>query len=148
MYYSARTESVEFSFTHATLVSVETITPTDITLSSAVVGGNVTLSEGGHVFLRGVCWGTEPNPDIDGSHTSDGTGIDSFNNNLDGLNAGTTYYVRAYAVTEWGLAYGDEVSFNTLTPTIIDAPIGAINGLFAINSSGLQVYFSKGNLQY
>ena len=29
-----------------------------------------------------------------------------------------------------------------------DAPKGAVNGLFPINSSGSQVYFSKGNLQY
>ena len=29
-----------------------------------------------------------------------------------------------------------------------NCPIGAINGLFTINSNGKQVYFSKGNLQY
>ena len=35
----------------------------------------------------------------------------------------------------------------TLTAAVL-APIGAINGLFTINTDGDQVYFSQGNLQY
>ena len=38
-----------------------------------------------------------------------------------------------------------EVIVNTSASIV---PIGAINGLFTVNSSGKQVYFSKGNLQY
>ena len=56
----------------------------------------------------------------------------------------TTYYVRAYAINHMGIVYGDEVSFTTQR----SCPIGAINGLFTINSIGGQVYFSQGNLQY
>lgn len=38
---------------------------------------------------------------------------------------------------------------NNVNPTSsVDAPDGAINGLFTINSLGNQVYFSKGNLKY
>ena len=91
-----------------------TATPTDITATSAVVGGTVTVPEGSHVFLRGVCWGTESNPDIDGDHTTESTGIGSFSSTLEGLNPNTTYYVRAYAVTDNGLAYGEELYFTTL----------------------------------
>ena len=110
-YYSNRTEDVEFVFAQASNSVVTTATPTDITATSAMVGGTVTLEEGGHVFLRGVCWGTEPNPDIDGSHTSNGSEVGSFNSRLEGLTRGTTYYVRAYAVTDYGLDYGEEFSF-------------------------------------
>ena len=64
-YYSARTESVEFVFAQPASDDVVTATPTSITDTSAVVGGMVVLPEGTHVFLRGVCWGTLPSPDID-----------------------------------------------------------------------------------
>ena len=114
MYYSSRTESVEFVFAKPSSNVVETAMPTDITPTSAVVGGTVTVPEGSHVFLCGVCWGTEPDPNIDGDHTSDGTGLDSFSSTLEGLSPNTTYYVRAYAVSDNGLAYGNELSFTTL----------------------------------
>ena len=114
-YYSNRTEEVSFVFAStAPQVTVTTSEPTDITATSAVVGGTVDAPEGTHVFQYGVCWGTEPSPDIDGNHTSDGTGIGSFSSTLEGLTTGLTYYVRAYVVTDNGLAYGNEVSFTTL----------------------------------
>ena len=74
-YYSARSEEVEFVFAQPASNVVTTDEPTDITLTSAVVGGTVTLPEGSQVFLRGVCWGTEPRPDIDGDHTTEETGV-------------------------------------------------------------------------
>ena len=114
LYYSNRTEAVIVELSApAPQTTVTTGEPTNITAESAVVGGTVTVPEGTHVFLRGVCWGTEPNPDIDGSHTTEETGIGSFSSTLDGLNPSTTYFVRAYAVSDHGLAYGNEVSFTT-----------------------------------
>ena len=145
LYFSTRTEAIDVVL-HSPIpqFTVTTATPTDITTTSAVVGGTVTAPEGGHVFLRGVCWGTEPNPDIDGSHTNEETGVDLFTTTLDSLTLGTTYYVRAYAVTDFGLAYGENLSFTTLGGT----PTGAINCKFTINADGEQVFFSQGNLQY
>ena len=113
MYYSARTEDAEFVFAQPSSTSVVTAMPTGITATSAVAGGMVILPEGSHVFLRGVCWGTAPTPDIDGNHTTEGTGIGGFSSTLEGLNSNTTYYVRAYVVTDHGLAYGNELSFTT-----------------------------------
>ena len=114
MYYSSRTEAVNVVlFAPTSQVSVATATPTGITAESAIVSGTVTVPEGTHVFLRGVCWGTMPNPDIDGDHTTEETGIGSFSSTLEGLNPNTTYYVRAYVVSDHGLAYGSEQSFTT-----------------------------------
>ena len=116
MYYSTRPMPVMVTFNAqqpAPQVVVTTSEPSDVTAESAIVGGTVTVPEGAHVFLRGVCWSTEPNPDIDGDHTTEETGIGSFSSTLDGLNPSTTYFVRAYAVSDYGLAYGNELSFTT-----------------------------------
>ncbi len=148
-YFSNRSYSVTFSFSDSFLqLTVETASPTEVTFTSAVVGGTVTLPEGCHVFLRGVCWGTELDPDIDGNHTSNGTGEGSFSDTLVDLNPNITYYVRAYAVSDYGLAYGDAISFTTESGGGGTAPTGAIDGKFSINDNGDQVYFSQGNLQY
>ena len=114
MYKSNRTEPVTLTLgVPLPLIEVMTTEPTDITTISAVVGGMVTLPEGNHVFLRGICWGMEPNPDIDGSHTVGEAVAGSQADTLGGLTPNTTYYVRAYVVTDYGLAYGNQQSFTT-----------------------------------
>ncbi len=124
-YYSTRTEDVELVFAHASSNAVATAMPTDITAVSAVVGGMVMLPEGTQVFLRGVCWGTAPSPDIDGDHTTEETGIGIFSSTLEGLTPNTTYYLRSYVVYDHGLAYGNELSFTTLSgiPVVTTAEV-------------------------
>ena len=95
MYYSARLVPVTVTMGEPLpFEAVATAMPTVITATSAVAGGMVMLPEGTHVFLRGVCWGTMPSPDIDGSHTDVGSGMGSFSGTLEGLNPNTTYFVR------------------------------------------------------
>jgi uncharacterized protein (TIGR02145 family) len=95
--------------TLATLTTAEVV---NVSNNSANCGGNIS-NEGGSVTARGVCWSTSPNPTIANSKTSDGTGGGLFTSFLTGLNAGTTYYVRAYATNASGTAYGDQKSFVT-----------------------------------
>ena len=95
-------------------LSVATAEPTDITTSSAMVGGTVTVGEGNHIFTRGICWSTESNPDIDGDHITGEAVAGNQSFTVEGLILGTTYYVRAYMVTDYGLAYGNEMTFTTL----------------------------------
>ena len=123
MYYSARTEEVEFVFANAETsdVVVGTLEPTEITAVSATVGSTLTIDEGNHVFARGVCWGTDAMPTVDGSHTSDDAVAGSQSITLTDLTTNTTYYVRAYVVSDYGLAYGNEVSFNTIPIWTIEA---------------------------
>ena len=146
MYYSNRTETVSFIFAQASSSSVTTAEPTDITASSAVVVSTVTLDESNHIYARGVCYGTMQMPTVDDNHTSDSTVMGTYTTTLIGLTSSTTYYVRAYVVTDYGLAYGDEQSFTTLDFSGI-VPEGAIDGLFSVSATQ-QVYFSQGNLQY
>jgi hypothetical protein len=140
MYYSARTEAISFAFVRASSSTVTTTVPTDITTTSAVVGGTVTMEMGNHIFARGICWGTEPTPDIDGNHITGEAVVGNLSDTLQGLEPNTTYYIRAYVVSDQGLSYGEELSFAT-------PPIGVINSLFSVSDSK-QVYFSQGNLQY
>jgi uncharacterized protein (TIGR02145 family) len=97
--------------------TVTTLTVSNITSESATMSGNVTDDGNATVTERGVCWSTSHNPTVAGDHTVSGTGMGSFTTSVTGLNAGTTYYVRAYAVNSEGTAYGNEVTFTTLAPT-------------------------------
>ena len=133
----------------AQLPTVVTNSVTGITAHTAVCGGEVTSDGGAEVTERGICWGTNANPTISNSHTSAGSGMGAFSATMGGLSANTTYYVRAYAINEAGTAYGSDKEFTTLEGGGSgNAPEGAINGKFTVNSSGDQVYFSQGNLQY
>ena len=107
------------SFTTAgyTVPIVTTTTASNISSSSATSGGNVTDDGGTEVTARGVCWSTSHNPTTSNSTTTNGTGTGSFTSSLTGLSGGTTYYVRAYATNNEGTSYGNEISFNTTTPT-------------------------------
>jgi uncharacterized protein (TIGR02145 family) len=98
---------------------LSTNTVTVITTNTATSGGNITNDGGATVTSRGVCWSTTSNPTTVNSKTSDGPGSGSFISNLIGLNAGTTYYVRAYATNNAGTAYGNQQSFITVTSTAV-----------------------------
>ena len=86
---------------------------TNIGVSSATCGGNVTDDGGAEVTARGVCWSTSENPTITDSHTTDGSGTGSYTSNITGLDAGTVYYVRAYATNSYGTSYGSQKNFTT-----------------------------------
>ena len=132
----------ERSFYAQNVVYVTTANVTNVTYNSATCGGTVNNNGGSNaITARGVCWGTGSYPTVDGNHTTDGTGSGSFTVHLTGLQPGTTYYVRAYATTADGTAYGSQKNFTTALPT------GAIKGLFSVSASQ-QVFFSQGNLQY
>ncbi len=111
----------ELSFTTLSATTIPTLTTTAVTniaAATATSGGNITSDGGATVTVLGVCWSTNQSPTIADSHTSDGTGTGTYVSSLTGLNATTTYYVRAYATNSVGTAYGNQVSFTSL-PNII-----------------------------
>ena len=101
---------------YAELPKVKTSAVSEITINSAVCGGEVTSDGNGTITARGICWSTSQNPTIEDNKTTNGSGLGSFTSNLSNLSPNTTYYVRAYATNEVGTSYGNEVSFTTLDP--------------------------------
>jgi len=95
------------------LATLSTVPPGSITATIAVSGGDITEGGGTPVTQRGVCWSTAPNPTTAHNITNDGSGVGNYASNLTGLVAGSTYYVRAYAINSAGTAYGNQVQFTT-----------------------------------
>ena len=127
------------------LPSIQTLSVTDITISSAICEGLVDDDGGSPVTERGICWSTSSFPTINGSHSANGNGTGTFSVTINGLSEGTTYHVRAYAVNAKGTAYGGDVSFTTTASSTY--PNGVLPGAFSVSYSK-KVRFSQGNLQY
>lgn len=147
-------ESEVFSFymdpAQVTLPTIVTKPASEIAEESAVGGGNVIDDGGYNVTVRGICWSTHRNPTIYDNYTTDLIGqLGDFNATMEGLQPGTTYYVRAYAKNERGTGYGSEVTFTTEGGGGGGGGGGGhtSNRLFSISATQ-KVYFASGNLQY
>lgn len=95
------------------LPTVQTTPLTEVTAESATLGGEVMTDGRLAVTARGICYGTEQQPTVEGLHTTDGAGLGSFTTTLKNLDHNTIYYARAYATNKMGTAYGDQVKFTT-----------------------------------
>jgi hypothetical protein len=95
--------------------TVTTNSVADQTQTSATVGGNVTSDGGATVTERGVYWSTSQNPETTGTKLPIGSGTGLFSKPLTDLAPNTPYYVKAYAINSQGTAYGDPVSFTTIS---------------------------------
>jgi hypothetical protein len=122
------------------LPTITTNAVTGITSNSATFGGAISNANANQIIERGIVYSTTPNPTLGSNKIVIGNGIGTFDTisalsyqyqHL--LNPNTTYFVRAYAVTENNIsAYGNEVSFTTLS-------IGQTG------PGGGIVFFNKGN---
>lgn len=85
----------------------------EITSINAVSGGTVLSDGGSPVTSRGVCWSQMPEPTVNDSKTTDGSGPGEFSSTITNLVPGTSYFLRAYAANEIGISYGETKSFTT-----------------------------------
>ena len=136
---------------HFETASVDNVVATtmevnNVMQTTAQASGNVTAQASCHVSARGVCWDTNPNPNVlQNSTLVCGEGTGTFSVDLTELTASTTYYLKAFAMCDDVVYYGNEVTFTTQASQQIIT--GAIDGRFSV-SANKQVLFSKGNLQY
>ena len=136
----------DVSFTTSTSVTAPTVTTvsqaTGISGSSAICGGTITNDGNGTISAYGICYSTTSGfAGENGTHVA-GENLDNgdFSVVLNGLEGSTQYYFRAYAENSAGRTYGNQSTFITLYP-------GLLNGMFTITGNH-HVSFSKGNLQY
>ena len=128
----------QISFRTLGLPTLTTTAASNVTGTTAICGGNVIADGGATVTARGVCWSTSNNPTIAASHTTDSSGLGSFVSNITGLSTGTTYYVRAYATNDVGVAYGSQISFHTLAPpTVTTDTVSSITDTTAVCSGNV-----------
>ena len=123
-------EEKSFTIKKLSLPTVTTTSPTDIAYTWATVGGNVTNDGAGTVSERGVCYSTSANPTTSDNVEKSGSGVGNYTVDLYGLSDGTTYYVRAYAINEKGISYGEEKSFTTLQygkPTVLTSSVSDVS---------------------
>lgn len=101
--------------------TVTTAAATDVTATSAVLGGNVTDAGTAPVTARGVVWGTSANPTLSNNVVTMSSGTGVFSNSVGSLSPNTTIHFRAYATNSEGTSYGANTQFTTLA-TVPDAP--------------------------
>ncbi|WP_205860240.1 BspA family leucine-rich repeat surface protein [Polaribacter sp. 20A6] len=133
----------------------------DIEFTSANVSIDITNNGGSEITSRGVCWSTNMNPTTTDSKTENGSGLGTFTSNITGLTAGNVYYLRAYAVNEVGVSYGEEKIFTSQMPLFYLAENGVtikatneavvgdtyeLNGAtyVLVNNASLRVMISEG----
>ncbi len=107
------------TFTTDSAPEIPSVTTGDVisvTPQSAVLGGSVGDST---VTEKGICWGTSPNPDINGSHVQSDAPGGEIQVTINGLNPETEYHFRAYAInSEKMVGYGEDKIFTTDSVTV------------------------------
>ncbi|MCX6269056.1 MAG: hypothetical protein NTW16_17170 [Bacteroidetes bacterium] len=121
--------------------TIETMSVNNIAATMAFSGGNVTSDGGAPVSVRGVCWSAiSTQPSLSDSYTENGSGIGTFESELDNLTPNTLYYVAAFATNIAGTAYGDILTFTT-APAPVACP--GIETITIHHAAGLVAPVSK-----
>lgn len=105
--------------TEAYLPVVSTDSIKNITASSVSVFCTLNQNLYSKMQLTGLVYSEDPNPfsgdpGVVTVSTNPLDTISDYNINLTNLLPGTTYYLKAYAINEMGVSYGNEISFITL----------------------------------
>ena len=104
----------QYTFVAAELPVVTTGNISNLYVSTVNMAGNITSDGGYAVTSRGFCFSTSPNPTVSSTlKVTAGSGNGSFSATMTGLEAGTTYYVRAFATNSQGTAYGVQKTLTT-----------------------------------
>ncbi len=115
--YSVNSAGVAFGeerfFLTNTIPTVQSSGASNIDISSAVVGGELTADGGESVTELGVYWSSEPMAELSGVRIVIESSESSFSTTLEGLSAFTTYYFKAFAKNAAGESLGQEESFTT-----------------------------------
>jgi hypothetical protein len=108
----------EITFNTLPFIPPTVTTPTinDIFLHTVLITGEITSEGTMPITAKGVVCGQSPNPtlEINDAITDEGGGVGDFSSQVTGLETNISYFARAYAVSEAGVGYGNEISFTTI----------------------------------
>ncbi len=130
-------------FTTAPTIATLTTRRIDgITQTGASSGGSITDNGGAAVTYQGLVWSTSENPTLYDNQgiTRTDEETDDFAGRLTGLQHSTNYFVRAYATNSVGTAYGNQISFSTLSavrPTVTTVTISCVTVDSAISGGNI-----------
>lgn len=112
VYYSA---SVEFRTVQTSLATLGKVDISDIRTDGATLRSSIIGDGGAAVTAKGFCYSKNTQtPTIENSTLPDASEGNAIQGDLDGLEEGTTYYVRAYATNKNGTGYSNTFTFVTV----------------------------------
>lgn len=124
---------VKMNIPSKTKPTVSLVSIDEPTYNSAQLRGAVVSIGSAKVTRHGFCWSTgqEPTADLPGNcNLGDCIEPKDFIYNLTGLEANTTYHVRAYAENIEGISYSNEIKFNTSgTPSKPTVETGGVSDI-------------------
>lgn len=96
------------------------IAPPSLTLNSVFnatensIEFEVTINSGEGISSKGVVWSVNSNPTTSDSVQSEGSGSSGYTGLIEGLNADTEYFIRAFATNSTGTTYSNQRTISTL----------------------------------
>jgi hypothetical protein len=145
--------SLHIVYSEASL-AVTTNSASSIESTTTTLNGNITTKGSTNATQRGFAWGTTSNTTKpastqalnatygNGNTTTGSYGVGTFNYNVTGLTAGTTYYYRA-AANDTAWAWGDQVNF-TMIPGQVSKPSASVNNYTRVNVTWTAVLGATG----
>lgn len=118
--------------------SLTTGSATAITQTSATTAGTITATGCSTVSAYGIEYSTTNNfaPGTGTQVASSNLSAGGFSSSLTGLTPSTTYYYRAYATNGGGTAYGAQMSFTTVAPTLTITALTSFGNTCINNTMG------------
>ncbi len=134
----AQGELLEFTTVQSNPAVVGYPIVSNVTVNSASVSAPIDKNEGGEITACGFYYSTvHDTPDSQDVQVSSSTAGNAATANLTGLEEGQTYYIRAYAVNEAGMSYGDVAVFRTVAVTL---PVVKMNEITNVTPSSAKLY--------
>ena len=137
----------EIEFTTSELAPVlNTLSATNIKHTNFETGGVILDAVGLSVISKGICYSVNPNPTVFDNVLNAGNGTGSFNLKIEGLEPGSTYYVKSFLVNNNGTYYGNEVEVLTTAPPNFTCNITTVSNTDRYSIIlPQQAYFISGN---
>ncbi len=144
-FFSCSDNNLDNSYINDAEIRVLTISNAiNITESSANIGGNI-VGDKTKISEKGVYYSTTDKFSVNQSSlkiVSDSSSMSSFFVTIDNLEPKTTYYAKAYIITNGAELYGEQISFITTEPEVVDVPTVLTDSVTEITPNSAKIFGS------